>query len=154
MKYYSKWYEENRERLLSVRRKYNKEYSSRPEVIEKARIRNSTPEAREKRKLYKKTIMGKIAEHKDRNKRYSKTGFEKHLIQRYGISANDYNDIFSHQKGVCAICWRKQSTKLHVDHCHTTGVVRGLLCGNCNRALGLMKDNVDFLSKAIIYLQK
>lgn len=43
--------------------------------------------------------------------------------------------------------------KLVVDHCHVTGKVRGLLCHNCNRALGLLKDSVDNLSKAIDYLK-
>ena len=42
---------------------------------------------------------------------------------------------------------------LNVDHCHETGKIRGLLCHNCNRALGLFKDNVEFLERAILYLK-
>jgi len=47
---------------------------------------------------------------------------------------------------------KRHSMKLVVDHCHEGGQVRGLLCHNCNRALGLLKDDVDTLQKAIDYL--
>lgn len=132
--------------------KYNKEYFSRPEVIARAKIRNSKYKLR--RKLYKKTIVGRKNENKSRRKRYSETDFKSRLKRTYGITFEQYKEILLHQSGVCAICARPQSAKLHVDHCHITGKVRGLLCGSCNRALGLMKDNIDFLSKAITYLQK
>ena len=56
------------------------------------------------------------------------------------------------QNGVCAVCG--VGGKLHVDHDHETGLVRGLLCGSCNRALGLLKDNVDSLKMAIDYLER
>jgi hypothetical protein len=131
--------------------KYNIEYFARPEVIAKAKIRNSKYKLR--RKLYKKTIKGKNNENKYRRKRYGKVGFSLHLKERYKITLEQYNEILNNQKSLCAICGCSQSAKLHVDHCHSIGKVRGLLCGSCNRALGLMKDNIDFLNKAIIYLQ-
>ena len=57
----------------------------------------------------------------------------------YGITLDDYNKMFEEQKGKCAICNRHQNElirKLSVDHCHRTNKVRGLLCKNCNVALG------------------
>jgi len=48
---------------------------------------------------------------------------------------------------------KHHKTKLVVDHCHSTGKIRGLLCHNCNRALGLMQDNVETLQNAIDYLK-
>lgn len=132
-------------------KKYNKEYFARPEVIARAKIRNI--KYRKRRSLYKKTEKGRINENKYRRKRYGKIGFEIHLKERYNLSLEEYNKIIKRQNNLCAICARPQSAKLHVDHCHSTNKVRGLLCGNCNRALGLLKDNVDFLSKAITYLQ-
>lgn len=62
--------------------------------------------------------------------------------------------MLDEQNGVCAICKFKPKTVFHVDHCHSTGKVRGLLCINCNMALGLLKDNKMFLSQAIDYLSK
>jgi len=131
-------------------KEYNQEYSKRPEVIERARIRNQA--FREKRKAYKKTTLGREAENKYRRANYHKIRKEKRLKERYGMSLDDYHLMSLRQNGVCAICKCAPKTPLHVDHCHTTGRVRGLLCGSCNRALGLLKDNCKFLENAITYL--
>ena len=77
------------------------------------------------------------------------------LMNTYGITTDDYNDMFIEQAGQCAICGIHQSElkkKLHVDHNHETGKVRGLLCDGCNIALGRMKDDVRILQNAIKYL--
>ena len=58
------------------------------------------------------------------------------------------------QNHVCAICGNKDNNKkLAVDHCHTTGVIRGLLCSACNTSLGKFKDSVELLQNAIQYLK-
>lgn len=69
----------------------------------------------------------------------------------YGIEPEQYDIMFQEQKGLCAICQKKK--KLCVDHDHSTGKVRGLLCHNCNRGLGSFYDNTSFLNKAVEYLQ-
>lgn len=84
-------------------------------------------------------------------------GKNKQLKKRYGITIEDYNKMFNNQKGCCAICNIHQSklnTSLHVDHCHTNYKVRGLLCFNCNMAIGRLNDSIDNLQKAILYLNK
>lgn len=71
---------------------------------------------------------------------------------RRGLTTQEYEELVQNQKGCCLIC--DQPTKsLHVDHCHVTGDIRGLLCGNCNRALGMFRDQVDLLERAIKYLK-
>jgi len=67
---------------------------------------------------------------------------------KYGITLEEYEVMFKAQGGVCAVCGQSETTRyrgtlrsLAVDHNHVTGRVRGLLCGNCNKALGLLKDN-------------
>jgi hypothetical protein len=59
------------------------------------------------------------------------------------------------QKNVCALCKKGESSgkQLSIDHCHTTGKIRGLLCSRCNLGLGLFKDNQEVLAAAIKYLQ-
>ena|ERR1039457_5598045 len=68
----------------------------------------------------------------------------------YGISDQDYACLVELQKGRCAIC--EQARKLGVDHCHSTGKVRQLLCQNCNTLLGQAFDDPRILEKAIQYL--
>ena len=84
----------------------------------------------------------------------------KYLNRVYGITLVDYYDMYEDQQGLCKICQTEGFTmakhhklKLVVDHCHTTGVVRGLLCHNCNRALGLLHDDIDCLDRAKEYLK-
>lgn len=66
--------------------------------------------------------------------------------------------MLEEQHGVCAICGKPETKPnakyLAVDHDHKTGEVRGLLCNNCNRALGLLQDNTEVLQNAINYLKK
>lgn len=72
----------------------------------------------------------------------------------FGLEQGEYERMLSEQNGVCAICHNECSVKpsLAVDHDHNTGRVRGLLCSNCNNGLGRFKDNVEWLSNAIGYL--
>jgi hypothetical protein len=73
--------------------------------------------------------------------------------QRYGLSAEDYRQMLERQGGLCAICLQApHGYALHIDHCHATGRVRGLLCRKCNMAIGLFADNPDRLQRAIEYL--
>jgi hypothetical protein len=73
------------------------------------------------------------------------------LRQRYGITPEQYDDMLKSQDFKCAICGSE--AELCVDHCHTTGSVRGLLCHLCNVSLGGFKDNIASLAKAIEYLE-
>ena len=77
------------------------------------------------------------------------------LIAKYGITAEDYDEIYEGQHGRCAICGIHSSSlnmRLAVDHNHVTGNVRGLLCGNCNIGLGKFQEDIDIFKKAIEYL--
>jgi hypothetical protein len=68
----------------------------------------------------------------------------------------EYNKVLKFQGGNCAICKTPVPTgkpRLSVDHCHTTGLLRGLLCWKCNRAIGVFRDNVELLIAAAEYLK-
>ena len=80
-----------------------------------------------------------------------------HLKHKYGITEDHYFAMIDEQWGCCAICGAEDETigeHLHVDHDHSTGAVRGLLCGACNKGLGLLRDNVKILKSAIRYLER
>src|SRR5574341_421370 len=74
------------------------------------------------------------------------------LKYKYGISLDDYRSLEKKQEGVCAICGEKEDKgRFSVDHNHTTGSVRGLLCRACNRRLEAIED-FSYLEKALTYL--
>ena len=78
---------------------------------------------------------------------------DKRLQTKYGITNEHYNAINEAQKSCCKIC-EKESDNLVVDHCHSTQLVRGLICPNCNLGLGHFKDDAQYLQAAIVYLQQ
>tara|TARA_R110000744_G_scaffold176069_1_gene294952 strand:- start:35 stop:466 length:432 start_codon:yes stop_codon:yes gene_type:complete len=86
---------------------------------------------------------------------------ERSLKCKYGISLRDYEEMLESQGKSCACCGAtenhtsgssREGWNFAVDHCHTTGVVRGLLCNQCNRAIGMLGDTVEGIQKAIDYL--
>ena len=79
---------------------------------------------------------------------------EVNRLRRYGITPDEYRSLLALQHYVCAICEQACITgkRLAVDHCHTSGNNRGLLCGRCNTGLGQFEDNPDRLERAVIYL--
>jgi ribosomal protein S27AE len=79
-------------------------------------------------------------------------GRKNHTKWLYGITLEQKAELITKQNGVCPICGADVTASGHIDHCHTTKVVRGVLCGVCNRGLGNFKDNKQFLSNAINYL--
>lgn len=82
---------------------------------------------------------------------------EKNFKHRYGITLDDYADMYAKQNGLCAICnycTFELNKILRVDHCHKSGKVRALICHWCNTGLGMFKDNPKILKKAIDYLKK
>jgi hypothetical protein len=83
---------------------------------------------------------------------------EYNLRRDYGITIDQYNELLAEQGGACAICLTKEHNGVgkffHVDHCHETKVIRGLLCGRCNVMIGMAHDNADRLMAAANYLQK
>jgi hypothetical protein len=100
-----------------------------------------------------------------RRRRYEKSRVQQRVAQRkskYGLTDEMFKELFSSQKGLCACCSvpldesfsvHHARNKLVVDHCHETGIVRGLVCTMCNKGIGLLGDNAEGLYKAYTYLQ-
>jgi len=75
-----------------------------------------------------------------------------YIERRYGITPAQYEALYAAQNGQCAIC-DEPHARLHIDHHHGTGDVRGLLCKKCNLALGLLRDSPEIASRAADYLR-
>jgi len=82
--------------------------------------------------------------------------------EKYFIDDDSFKAMLKNQKGLCAICKKKESyfvkitnrtRELSVDHCHKTNKIRGLLCTQCNIALGKFQDSIENLYSAIEYLK-
>lgn len=106
-----------------------------------------------------------------RARRWAKDNPKRHRDNRrrhafkatYGITEADYDRLLAEQGGVCAICGLDEPAshgrtgtqfRLSVDHCHETGAIRGILCQKCNRAIGLLGDDPELLTRAIQYLTR
>ena len=115
-------------------------YESKPEVKE---ARN---ERQRKRRLAQP----------EKFRESSRKSERKRKLKRYGLTEETYEALLVSQNNLCAICCKENETKRdwHVDHCHTTGKVRGILCHYCNLGLGNFKDNKEYLENAIAYLSK
>jgi len=77
------------------------------------------------------------------------------LKWRYNLTPEQLITMHKDQGNLCKICKSppKEGRNLDVDHCHTTGKIRGLLCNNCNRGIGHLQDNITILQSAITYLE-
>lgn len=117
---------------------------------DRERLRKN-PEIREKRNKY--TYRWK-EKNKDKVQITQKKWFLKKL---YGLTLDQYNEMFNSQCGACSICGKHQSLlekSLSVDHDHNSGKIRSLLCSNCNTAIGLLDEDVGLLKKVVDYLNK
>ena len=128
----------------------------------------STPEAQKKyrssekykqtRALYVVSNADSIKEWHDNDKpNKALRAHSQRLKKEYGITVEDYNNMFTSQNGECKICQTHQKDlkkRLAVDHCHETGKVRGLLCQKCNLGIGHLNDSVSLLEKALSYLKE
>ena len=102
------------------------------------------------RKWHAKTRAENPAKYREKTRR--------HILKRkYGITPEDYDRMLAEQGGHCALCSKTESDEKHgrlnIDHCHTTGKVRGLLCTPHNRALGTLGDNEEGIARALKYIQ-
>jgi hypothetical protein len=117
------------------KRIYDKEYHNRPEV--KARQKQYRKDRKEQIRAYKKEY----------NKKYGRK-------RRYNLNEQEFIEMLSRQNNRCAICSVSlECKKVCLDHNHETKRIRGLLCHNCNVALGLFKDNLLIIESAIKYMR-
>lgn len=116
---------------------------------------NTKPVRRIKKRKKRKVLTPADIRRKDKSRWY-------HIRKTYGLTREKWYEIYDEQQGCCFICQRHEtkvrssrSKYLTVDHCHDTGKIRGLLCGNCNmNILPSLRDNAEIAKRIVIYLTK
>ena len=83
-------------------------------------------------------------------------GYKYHIRSKFGLDLDEYQSLIDKQDNRCAICHQEfqSSPKPHIDHDHITGKIRGVLCHSCNTGIGKLRDSVEILASAIVYLTR
>lgn len=126
-----KWREQNREHYLAYNRKWVKENPDKAKASRKRAYERAKSSIREKSRNH-------------------------HRKKKYGLSPEQYNAMFDAQNKTCAICKSSEPFSKfgwHVDHCHVSGAVRGILCNRCNTSMGMAGDSIERLRAMIDYLR-
>lgn len=149
--------EKNKEKRNEYSRKYYQENLDKIKEYGQDYRASTKEEKREYDKSYRQENSDRIKTLKKRQYDYSK--YRQNLLKRkYNITLDDYNKMLLEQDGKCWTCSIKaeeQKNKvLVVDHNHLTGEVRGLLCSNCNSAIGLLKESQEIIEKVSKYLHE
>ncbi len=122
-------------------RSYAREWKkNNPERVNEGRLRWKEANPNKVREVQKKA-------NQNRPQNYARDLFR---LKKYGLTPEAFDEMYIRQGGACAVCG--SGGRLHVDHCHTTGITRGLLCFRCNAALGLTGESRTILELLAIYL--
>lgn len=142
-KYKKEYYQKNKVKIL---KQMKKKYNPKKKKSYNSKYYNNNKE------LYKQ----QSKEWKKRNPEKVKLTNRKYLLKKFGITIEEFEILLQKQNNRCWICREKpqKNINLTVDHCHTTKKIRGLLCRNCNLALGNFKNSIVHLKQAIKYLRK
>ncbi len=143
------WYAANKEKQSARAAAY---YAANTEK-EKARSAAYASANKEKIAAYREATRDRKKELNLKN-RHKRTAYIRFI--NTGVTQEQYDEAYLKQAGLCAICSSECSSgkKLAADHCHTTGIFRGLLCRQCNLGIGNLKDDAVLVEKALNYLKE
>ena len=140
----------NRPDCIPCNKARQRRYRSNPGVR-----RRDVQRVQEWRKANPERYLEKNRAYKIKNRERLRTSErERHLRKTYGLTPEQYHAMNAAQSGLCAICRLPEAGGLHIDHDHNSGSVRGLLCGRCNKAIGLFDDDPYRIQAAGVYLPK
>ena len=152
------YYENNKEKINARQKAYREKNKEKEEAYGKAYREKNKEKIKARHKAYyennKEKISVKQKAYREKNKDRERNS---QLRRNFGISLHEYNLMLTEQKGKCACCGIHQNEltiNFAVDHDHDTGLIRGLLCGICNTAIGKLGDNIEGLMRALNYLEK
>jgi hypothetical protein len=142
-----KWTDDNRDKKNEGTRRYHKENKDKCDEYAKSYAKNHREQVNQKAHRWHFNNIEKS--------RSMKINYE--LKRKYGITTKEKNEMIERQDYKCLICeldFREMSrNNVCTDHCHKTGIIRGILCTKCNNGLGCYDDDIKKLSNAIKYLE-
>ncbi len=149
--------EKNRTKLAQREKEYRKKNPAKVAQRQKEAYKKNREKIQRRHKEYYRENRDKILRKQKltHNTEHGRKASRRLWIKRsYGLTLEAHQQIYLNQNGCCLICDDPISySKIHTDHNHDTGEVRGLLCCHCNRMLGAAKDNPVILRRAIKYLK-
>jgi DNA repair exonuclease SbcCD ATPase subunit len=129
---------------METKRVYTAEQKAKKSAYAKTYNEQNREKVQARKKSYHERNRGKISEYNAR--------------RRYGLTTEERTEMLEKQSGMCPICGcdlrTLSSNKVHVDHCHATGDVRGLLCNGCNWGLGHFIDDPVRIRRAATYIEE
>lgn len=140
---HTEWVEANPEKIAAIDKRYLQNNKDAKNIKIKEWCKRNPDKVKAKRDRWKNNNPDKVK--------------SSALKSNYGIDLQTYNIMFISQGGCCAICKTHQDklkVPLCVDHCHTTGKVRGLLCKRCNSGIGFLNDDKQLVANALKYLHE
>lgn len=139
-------------RVCGVEKELSAEYFNKRVQNNKVTFRTECTKCRS---AYNLELYHKNSRQKENHRKCS---WRHNLKKKYNLTEHEYFALCDSQNYSCAICHthidKLRHIQLYVDHSHTTNKVRGLLCGSCNTALGMINDSIPLLKNAIKYLRK
>jgi len=153
------WKNKNREKVRECNKKWAKNNPEKVRESNRRYVKNNRIHVNDYKRKWRKANPDKVRQETLKRRKPTYEEARENNLKRYGLTIKSFNKKRKEQKNRCAICGRKpqgawNDTVLHVDHDHSLHVTRGLLCGKCNKALGLFKDNQVILKAAIQYLRR
>lgn len=149
------------QKIMSKQGKYSTLEERNAYKREWRRKRRTDPEYRDREQAYNRNLRsrpgGRDFQIEYRSKPEHKAKQRGYLLKRnHGLTVEQWERMFNEQGRICGICKSLEPTTIHgwhVDHCHLTNKIRGILCHSCNTAIGLFKDNIESLLSAVKYLK-
>lgn len=149
--YHADWYAKHREHVLANQKQY---YATNRAKKKKA------VDAYRGDPIVKAKLAAKQKEYNKRNKdKVVRTRRHHHLLKKYGLGLDGYDKLLTSQNSCCALCDlplppHSDKRDVHVDHCHRTGKVRGIVHRACNVIIGYAMENTQLLRKAVSYIER
>lgn len=141
-----RWRKENPEKYREQSRRFRAAHADELRIRNRAFMREFYKEHREE-------INARAKARRDAQIEHYRAKERRRSLARYGLTLESYAEMARRQDHKCAICRELVEGNLHVDHCHASGRVRGLLCGACNTSIGSFADDPARLRRAADYLE-
>ncbi len=149
------WAKKNPDRVRAASLKYRGKNKDKCNETAKSWRKRNPDKVRAVHVKHRDKRVAKTREWHTKNKQREREWYRKH---KYGLAPGEFDKMVKQQGGCCLICETEfgldRASWPHIDHCHSTGAIRGLLCSHCNQGIGHFKDNPELLILAAEYVRQ